>query len=379
MSKIINEGLKECIEINNGKCIYETEGSLICVHGNVMVDETLIDDIFGTQLENGIKLVRIVQIFQYVEEKYSDDDTEYKKIWVHDIVDSSNFVCEKIRGKNEIKSNKFFRNKTFYANEIRIGDYILNHELKDLMTCEEKLSIKSQESIIKFDEINNKTNKKSQIQDDMIFCSKYEGSKPKLGDLRVRYDYLKAPKSFTIIARQKNNRLEPYYGKNTEKPQENLELNYKESHSLDINSNLLEKSKEKLEKSEKTFFVKIIRNFMDDSIKINWIFEGSIPLEICFAKKMKKERKIIWLLRLVGFLMKSFGVYFFLTPLLAFLKWIPIIGTSVSIIFFFFSLSAGFSLSLITISIAWIFYRSLVGGFMIFTSVMLYILTVYLI
>ena len=122
-----------------------------------------------------------------------------------------------------------------------------------------------------------------------------------------------------------------------------------------------------------------IKKIMDDSIKIIWLFEGDIPMNKCFDMKLGQENKITWLLRLLGFILMTLGVYLFFGPLLALVKWIPILGTLVSFIFFLVSLSIGLSLSLITISIAWLFYRPIIGLFLISGAIMIYVFTIYLI
>ena len=376
MAKIIDEGEKECVEVNNGLCIKETEGGLICLHGDFVSDDPIIDNIVSVRLENEIKLVRKVEILQYKEEKINDEEFTYRKEWVGQILESNHFFEDRHRGKNEIKSNGVIWNQMFYANEMKIGDYVLNNELKEMIQCEERLSI--HENMLNLDEIKSKTNKQTvEIIDNMVYICRKETSKPKIGDLRIHYEYLRAPKAYTVIARQKGNLLEPYYGKNVEGPKVSYELSSKEtSGQPELESNLIEKNDEKDAKSNKKGICKTIRDFMDDSIKINWLFEGNQPLSQCFSIKLKEEQKITWILRLVGFLCMTFGVYLFFAPLLALLSWIPILGTLISFIFFLFSLSVGFSLSLLTIAIAWLFYRPLIGGIMIAGAVGLYIITV---
>ena len=382
MAKMINEGLKECIEVNDYKCIKETEGCLVCVHGEIFNEEIIIDEVLGVRLVKGIKMHRKVEIFQLCEEKHNDDEHSYQKTWVNDIVDSSYFTLDTHRGKNERKTNKFVSNKTFYPNDLRVGEYGINNELKEMMKCEERLSLDNNQENLKFDEIKNRLNKTVQLNGELLYISKHEMSKPRIGDLRISYDFLPSPRFFTIVARQKGNMLEPYYGKNVDGPKASVEMDDKPkpSEQYDMNSNLIEKPSEKPKEDEKKKGItKTIRDFMDDSIKINWLFEDRIPLDVCFSTKLKEEGKITWLLRLIGFLMMTFGVYFFFAPLLALVNWIPILGTLISFLFFIFSLSIGISLSLITISIAWLFYRPIVGVFMIIGSVLLYIFTVVLI
>ena len=59
------------------------------------------------------------------------------------------------------------------------------------------------------------------------------------------------------------------------------------------------------------------------------------------------------------------GFYFLFAPVIALLKWIPLVGWLLGGIFalaaFIFALVVGLLLSTLTIAIAWVFYRPLVG------------------
>lgn len=380
MAKIIEEGEKDCVLVQDGRCIPETEGSLICLQGDLRSKDNLADPLIGVQLVNGIKLMRNVEIFQYVETKNGDEYC-YKKEWVREILISEHFHDEKFRGKNETKCHKYIPDHVFYASDMKIGDYSLNQELKDMLNCDDSLDLGAME--LNLDEIRSKTYLPIvEIHDNKIYVCKRGFEKWKLGDHRISYNHMTAPKTLTLVARQKSYQLEPYYGKNIEGPPNNssglsnnsVELRNKEQERLDLESNLIEKKEDQAK--QKKSLRETIRDFMDDSIKINWLFEGTKSIEQVFAIKMKQEQKITWLLRLAGFLCMTFGVYLFFAPLIALLNWIPILGTLVAIIFFLFSLSLGLSFSLIVISIAWFYYRPMIGGIMVTGAVALYVITV---
>lgn len=376
IAEIISDGRKECIEVNDGRCIKETEGSLICLHGDIKTTENLVDDDLGIRLEDGIKMIRKIEIYQYFESKNKDKDENneehtYRKDWAQDIVDSYSFHNPDFQGKNEQKSYKFITNKTFYCNDLKIGEYEINEEMRNSLKCETNMSLLSQENYIKYDELKKITTKNIEIQNNILYFCRHSYTKPRLGDIRVQFDYLKSPKNYTAVGIQRNFSLQPYFGKKSnEKYQNSFEL--KETNN-GINDQLIEKKEEKIE--EKKGIIRTVKDFMESLIKINWIFEGYIDLETCFKTKLKEEEKITWMLRLIGFLFMVFGVYLFFGPLLALFNWIPILGTLISFLFFIFSLSFGFSLSLIVISVAWFFYRPAVGLIMVGGSILLYILT----
>ena len=72
-----------------------------------------------------------------------------------------------------------------------------------------------------------------------------------------------------------------------------------------------------------------------------------------------------WLFRLVGFLLFMFGVYFMLSPVYTLLYWFPWVGRYVGTLGSFICRLVGFLIAipftLLTISVAWLFYRKEIG------------------
>lgn len=373
IAQLIDEGLEECVEINDGKLDSNNNGKLICVHGQIKPESNLLDEEIGISIENGIVLKRIVEIYQSVERR-DGDNYIYEKKWCSHEVSSDSFDVIEERGKNENKTKRLFSNQEFYLNPAMVGDYKLNQELKTQLIPDKTEFIFNNKNLKK-DEIESKTGKHIFISENCIFIQrKNDQEKLRLGDHKITYKYLLGPKNYTVVGLQKGENFESYYGKAN---QNNMEyqsiemINKNEDNRL--NENLIEDHQKNI--SEKGI-CSSIKNIFEKSIKILWIFEGNIPLKVCFDQKLSEESRNTWILRLVGFLMMTFGVYFFFAPLMAIFNWIPILGTLISILFFIFSLSVGISFSLITISIAWFFYRPIIGFFMVCGSILLYILTV---
>jgi hypothetical protein len=60
---------------------------------------------------------------------------------------------------------------------------------------------------------------------------------------------------------------------------------------------------------------------------------------------------------MLGFFAMFFGMYFFFSPLLILLKWIPLLGEAVNYIFLLFSFLFTLFLSTLTSAFAWLFFR----------------------
>lgn len=91
-------------------------------------------------------------------------------------------------------------------------------------------------------------------------------------------------------------------------------------------------------------------------------------------EKIKTAARII---RPGGVILTIFGFYFLFAPVIALLKWIPLVGWLlggiVAIAAAVFALVVGSVISLLVIAIAWVFYRPLVGiSLLVLTSIGVY-------
>lgn len=71
------------------------------------------------------------------------------------------------------------------------------------------------------------------------------------------------------------------------------------------------------------------------------------------------------IIRPLGVFLTCLGFYFLFAPIIATLSWIPLVGWLLSgivaIAAVIFAIVVGISISLLTIAVAWVFYRPLIG------------------
>ena len=89
--------------------------------------------------------------------------------------------------------------------------------------------------------------------------------------------------------------------------------------------------------------------------------EGERDAASMFQEEQENNKTFTWILRGVGFLMMAFGLFLVMKPLSVLGDVVPFIGNMVGALL---AVIAGFialGLSLITIAIAWLAYRPLLG------------------
>lgn len=99
--------------------------------------------------------------------------------------------------------------------------------------------------------------------------------------------------------------------------------------------------------------------------EINWLSESTKTKKEIFQEKLSMYELKTWLVRLAGFLCFNIGVYLMLSPVYTLLYWFPLVGGFLGKIGSFICALVGFliaiPLTILTISIAWLFYRKEIG------------------
>ena len=80
-----------------------------------------------------------------------------------------------------------------------------------------------------------------------------------------------------------------------------------------------------------------------------------------FASARKSNKLLTWGIRIGGFLLMALGLKVLLEPLAVLADVLPIVGSILRVGTGFVALLCSFVLSLITIAMAWIVYRPLLG------------------
>jgi hypothetical protein len=384
---LIGEGYKICNKKNSQNYEPELNNKLVHVKGELETYNILSDSEIGVSVEKCLILERVVEIYDYVEEKQGDEYT-YHKNWVpsNGLNIEEHPARESVRMKRDTKFRRVYDYMKILSNEIFLGEYKLQSSLLQNLHCQKNINLSQQTSYLKYEDIKSLTKRENvEVEDSFLkICAR--SNKNKIGDIRITYNVLEAPQQVTIIALQNNQSLEPFdfdskqdnnklieMSDNNGQPKNELAqplLISDASRQKGVNANDVNKSNDK-------GVVASIKHFMEtDKRQIYWIFPGHLELEECFENRKNLESQKTWIFRLIGFLMFTFGIYFFFAPLLALLSWIPILGTIVKFLFFVFSLLVGICFTILTIALAWLFYRPLLSALLIISCVVIYFLSI---
>src|SRR5262249_27905189 len=93
--------------------------------------------------------------------------------------------------------------------------------------------------------------------------------------------------------------------------------------------------------------------------------------DVMLAKAEQENTMMTWIGRAAGFLMMAVGLYLVFNPLVTFADVIPFVGTLLGTGVALFAGVVALALSLITIALAWLWYRPLLGAGVLVVAVLL--------
>jgi hypothetical protein len=94
---------------------------------------------------------------------------------------------------------------------------------------------------------------------------------------------------------------------------------------------------------------------------IELLEQGILPADQMFKAAQSRNTMLTWVLRLGGFLVMLFGMSTILRPIAVFGSVIPALGSLLGAGTFLISLLVSVVLSFVTMAVAWIVYRPLLG------------------
>jgi len=329
-AKILAEGAGIVISIDANQVYAVNEGKLVHLNEEATTDKVLTDAMFGVVAPKALKLRRVVEMYQWQEERQSDKqdklgggtETEtrytYTKTWKDSVIDSSHF--KRPKGHNNPSRMKV-NGETFIAKPVKLGAFSLSSGLVEnlnnyqhLPMTEENLEQVPEEVRAQFGETTEVVSLSEQTQQlHTSYGNYYVGQdplQPQLGDLRIKFEVVH-PATISVVAKQVGSSLTTY----TTQTGGSLEL-----------------------------------------------FEyGTITAQDMFKHEVHSNTMLTWILRLVGFIVMFFGLSLIFNVLKTLADVLPFLGDIVGFIGALVSFVIAATLSLITIAIAWIFYRPVLG------------------
>ncbi|XP_032068088.1 transmembrane protein 43 [Thamnophis elegans] len=307
------EGLSLVVPLDNIQIISpENDKKLVHFSGTLRTSKPLYDPSYGLSIR-AVKLKRQVEMYQWVEyedSKEYEEDGEVKKEtrysynteWKSEVVNSRNFDRE-IGHKNP--SAMAVESFTAVASDVQVGKFFLSRGLI------EKINNFKQMSLSKLEDPHADV-----IRSGDYFFHSENPRRPEVGDLRVSFFYaglsedfsrMTLPDMVTIIARQQGDHLVPYQTK-----------------SGDV---------------------------------LNILYPGELTAEEVFQKEHESNSMKTWGLRAAGWLSMFLGISLMTRIIYTLVDWFPVVRDLVNIGLKAFAFCLATSLSLLTISVGWLFYR----------------------
>ncbi len=314
-AKSLEEGASIVVSTSADKVDPANEGKLVHMTVEATTDETLADREFGISAK-ALELQRSVEMYQWKEHAESKTRTKigggqetvktytFEKVWTADLIKSSEFHE---RGPSEYKNPgvKAVPDRDLKAKVVKFGAFELSPSLVAKIGGKKQLPVTTEMQ----SKLPEEAKKKYKIEEGLYYLGEDPAS-PKVGDLRIRFEVIE-PTRVSIVSQQKGNSFQPYHAKAG-----------------------------------------------DD---VNLLETGDRSAEEMFQAAQDRNRALTWILRVVGFVVMAIGVFLVFRPLTVMASVIPILGDLLSVGVALFAGLIAFGLSLITISIGWLFYRPLIG------------------
>ena len=325
-AKGLKEGEAVVVSVPSDTILASNNDKLIHFSGKAVATDSIQDPLLGIKIW-GLKLQRRVEIYQWREKSQTETDNKvggaqettttytYEKVWSSALINSSNF-------KEAGHENPQVKLVDDYAQQasISIGAFPLSQDLVSKIGSYEKLSpLNLNDSLLaelkyKINSGRNDPYSFSSIRhsetENQLYFGKSSMSAPEIGDVRILYRYIPSGE-YSIIAQQVQSQL----------------MAHQTSHGTQI---LLLK-------------------------------KGLHSADVMFEQAHRQNKIVTWLLRAAGFFLMFLGLTMILRPLVVLASVLPFLGRLLNFGTRLFAGIIAAVLSFITIAIAWIFYRPILG------------------
>ena len=319
-AKAIDEGEGACISVeSNASVDQEMEGKLVHMSGKADTKDVLTDDTFGVSA-TAIRLERNVEMYQWIEESHTSEKKKlggsvekvttytYKKDWMPTAIDSSGF---KEQGHDNPGVMEFESQKMQAAN-VTFGAFRLSESQIDHIGSAKQYAFPTG-FVCKVERVK--------VQGGTIYVPNAEtrnnalntrdvASQTRIGDMRVTFRVV-YPHDVSLIAKQHGDTFVAYTAKNGKK-----------------------------------------LSYLEDGVK---------DAAEMFQTARTNNAIMTWLVRVGGFLMMFIGLSMVFKPLSVLADVLPILGDIVEMGMGLVAGIIAFICSLVTIAIAWVFYRPVLG------------------
>lgn len=301
---------KEVISVNATLIDPANNGKPVHMSGEAKTDEVLTDSAFNYSA-NAIHLSRSVEMFQWVEDRKEKTEKqvggsekttttyEYRTEWSSSAIDSSKF---KQPDGHRNPGSMPYEAMSVSAKNVTLGSYRLISGQVGQISGKEKVNFTAAEIA----KLPPALRARAKSSGEWLFLGA-NAQQPQVGDARIRLDVVKSPQAISVIAVQNGDTFQAYRGK--EGTQQLL------------------------------------------------VSMGTIDAAGMVQSAQDANVTRTWIVRFVGLVMMYLGLMMVFKPLVTVADVLPFLGGLLKIGLGLFSGIIAFALSLVTIAVAWIFYR----------------------
>ena len=315
--------------VSNQRVDSSMEGKLVHMTGTAESTATLTDEKFAISVDNAIRLDRVVEMFQWQENEKTQSKKkvgggrrttttfEYERVWSSSPIDSRGFQQSEQERYGSGNPPMPFASESYVAPEVNFGAFKLSKNQIDRINSAEPVQL-AQPKVFEF---NSEDSKPLKLVDNQYYQSD-DPSNPRVGDIRIKFTTI-GPTDVSFIYQQQGRSFVP-------------------------------------------------QKFSQGTIAL--FSEGSKTADELFTEAETANNMLLWGLRLGGILMMAFGIGLILRPLAVLSDVIPFLGGLVGFGVAIIALLVAGALSLVTISIAWLFYRPLLAiTLLVIAAVMIFL------
>ncbi|GBF51842.1 hypothetical protein LPTSP4_33800 [Leptospira ryugenii] len=300
IAKGLEEGAGIVVSIDAKQDSNQYQGKLIHTIGEAKAGSPTVDSDFSISVPS-LGLTREVEMYQWDENVSEDKDKKktyrYEKKWSSTEIDSSRFDEANTHNNPPFT----YTSKTFSPSEVSIGNVKFSDDLINSIPRTEDLQYDANQT--------NRMSGRAKLADGRIYLGKNPAS-PEIGDVRIKHKI--APEGIaSIIGQLQSGIVGPY---KTKRDTTILMFDY-----------------------------------------------GSKDAASMFQEAQDANVTRTWMVRAAGLFLMFLGFRLLFGPIAAAGGWIPILDGILEMGVSIVSGILAFSLSFMTISIAWIFYRPLLG------------------
>lgn len=323
-AKAIDEGEGACITVESNANIDQAyNDKLVHMSGKADTQDVLTDDTFGVSA-TAIRLERQVEMYQWIEESHSQKKKKlggseetvttytYKKDWSSTAIDSSGFkeAGHDNPGSMEFESDRMYASNVSFGafrlskNQIESIGSAQNYKFPTNFVCKvERVKVVGTTIYVP----NAETRGNALNNRDVA-------SQTRIGDMRVTFRVV-YPHEISLIAKQHGDTFVAYTAKNGKK-----------------------------------------LSYLEDGVK---------DAAEMFETARTNNKITTWLVRIAGFLLMFIGLSMVFKPLSVLADVLPILGDIVEMGMGIVAGLIALICSLVTIAIAWLFYRPILGGILL--------------